>query len=106
LSYLKAELYDQRQRAFVEEKNPDTREVSSETVEIRLDANGMAANAYLLAYELLGSPEYRDIGRGVLAALGEDVKAVLLDDRETVSAAKVADSVFYLQAYGRLLAKP
>jgi uncharacterized protein YyaL (SSP411 family) len=102
LSYLKTELYDEKRGAFIGAKNPDPPDKPFGAADFPLGANGVVADAYLLAYKLTGRSEYRQVGQRVLEAFGGEVKAILSDDGDMASPNKVVDSIFYLRAYGRL----
>jgi apolipoprotein N-acyltransferase len=104
LRYALAELFDPARGAFVESNNPD--EPGPGPREIPMDANGVMALALVHAHQVTGSAEYLGIGRRVLAAMGVEVKRVLVDEPDATPAKKVADSVFYLRAYGQVVDKP
>lgn len=105
LRYLEAELYDRKRGAFLEQRNPEAPDAPTGAVELPLDANGVIAEAYLVAHSLSGRPEYRAIGENVLKALSGEVAMVLSEAGDSVSAPRVVDAVFYLRAYRRLLGR-
>lgn len=104
LGYALAELFDPARGAFEESNNPD--EPGSRSREIPLDANGVMAWALVRGHEATGRAEYLEIAKRVLAALGAEVKTALVDEPETPPVKKVADTVFYLKAYGQVVRKP
>lgn len=104
LQYALAELFDPSRGAFVETNNPDERGLRG--AETPLDTNGVMALALLRAHQLTGRAEYLDVARRVLAALGGEVKALLMDEADATPARRVADAVFYLRAYGRVVGQP
>jgi uncharacterized protein YyaL (SSP411 family) len=104
LRYALAELFDPQRGAFVEESNPDDRGPRSK--EAPVDGNGVMALALLRAHQVTGRGEYLEIGTRILATLGGEVKTVLVDEPDTTPVRKVADTVYYLRAYGQALQKP
>jgi len=102
LRYLKADLYDPKRGAFLAEKGSDARAMPLEAHQFPLDANGMIADAYLLAHKVTGESEYRQMARRILAGLGGEVQALLMDD-DGVATKVVADSGFYLRAYEKFI---
>lgn len=104
LRYALTELFDPARGAFIESNNPDERGPRSQ--EISLEANGVMALALLRAHGATGRPEYLEIGKRVLAALGGEVETALVDGADTTSVRKVADLVFYMRAYDRVVGKP
>lgn len=105
LSYLQAELYDQKRGVFVEQKNLDIRQVPAGALEIPLDANGLIAEAYLLAFSLSGRRAYRAMGQTVLKALSGEIALLLSEAGDNVSPRSVVDAVFYLKAYRTMLGR-
>ena len=105
LSYLQAELYDQKRGVFVEQKNLDVRQVPAGALEIPLDANGLIAEAYLLAFSLSGRRAYRAMGQTVLKALSGEIALLLSEAGDNVSPRSVVDAVFYLKAYRTMLGR-
>lgn len=104
LQYIVAELFDPGRGAFVEANNPDER--GPRSMETPVEANGVAALALLRIHQATGRAEHLDVAKRVLAALGGEVKGVLLDEPDTTLAKKVADAAFYLRAYGQVIQSP
>jgi len=102
LAYALAELFDAREGAFVEARNPDGGS-SSDFPRFPLDANGIMAEALLRAHRLTGRAEYLESARRELASLGGEARALVGEDAASV--ARVDASVFYLRAY-EVVARP
>ena len=60
----------------------------------------------LRAQEVTRRAEYLDTAKRVLAALGGEVKTLLLDEPDTTPTKKIAEPVFYLRAYGQVVPPP
>ncbi len=96
LAYSRAELFDQAQGAFVQDRDSP----------VSLGANGIMAAALTGAHRLTGRAEYRETAGRVVAARGGPARALLADEEDAAAAARVEDAVFYLRAYGQLVARP
>ena len=96
LAYAKAELFDAARGAFVEDRESP----------LALGANGIMADALVRAHRLTGRAEDLELATRVLAALGGAARALLAEDNDAVIVARVADAVFYLRAYARIMEKP
>ncbi|MBI2553711.1 MAG: thioredoxin domain-containing protein [Candidatus Rokubacteria bacterium] len=105
LAYAIADLFDRGVRAFVEGRNPDD-PAATGPVRFPLDANGVMAEALLRAHGLTGRAEYREVATRVLAALGGAARALVSEEEDVGAVARVEDAVFYLRAYGQLVARP
>lgn len=103
LGYALAELFDRKRGAFVERSNPDDGGPGARSPEFPLEANGIMAEALLLAHRTTGRGEYRETARRVLATIGGKVRGILVEDPEA-SPMAVAETVFALRASGQLLA--
>ena len=64
------------------------------------------ADALIRAHRLTGRAEDLELATGVLAALGGAARALLVEDDDATIVARVADAVFYLRAYARVIEKP
>jgi hypothetical protein len=84
-------LFDPRRGVFGEDK----------ATAPALDANGVMADALLRADAVARRREYLDVSRRVLAALDTAAHALLVEDQD--GTARVADAVYYLRAYARLV---
>jgi hypothetical protein len=84
-------LFDSRRGVFGEDKASAP----------ALDANGVMADALLRADAVARRRDYLEASRRVLAALDTAVHALLVDDQDET--ARVADAVYYLRAYARLV---
>lgn len=104
LRYAIAELFDPARGAFVESSDPDA--PGPRAQERPLEANGVMAVALLRAHEVTRRAEYLDTAKRVLAALGGEVKTLLLDEPDTTPTKKIAEAVFYLRAYGQVVQPP
>jgi uncharacterized protein YyaL (SSP411 family) len=96
LAYSMAELFDATRGVFVHDRGSPA----------LLGANGIMAAALMRAQQVTGGTKYRETARRVLAALGGPARALLVDEEGGATALGVEDSVFYLQAYGQLIATP
>jgi hypothetical protein len=105
LAYAMADLFEATRGAFVEQNNPDDGG-SPGPQRFPLDANGIMAEALLRAHRLTGRGEYLETAKRVLAALDGEARALVVEDEEAASVARVAGSVFYLRAYGEVAARP
>lgn len=97
LRYALADLFDPARGAFIESSDPDVQVPRGE--ELPLEGNGVMALALVRAHQLTGRVEYLDVARRVLAAVGGEVKAILVDEPDGAPVRKIADVVFYLRAY-------
>jgi uncharacterized protein YyaL (SSP411 family) len=104
LDYALAQLFDRQRGGFIAWNNPDHAGRSARTEELSLAANGLMAQALLTAYRLSGRPAYRDAAEHTLAMLGGQIKARLVEEL-SVPSALVAEMVYALTAYGKLLEK-
>ena len=89
LAYARAELFDPARAIFVKDGE----------IPLSMAANGILAQALLRAYQLTGRKEYLETATRVLAALGGEARALLVEDNEAAALVRVADAVFYLKAY-------
>jgi uncharacterized protein YyaL (SSP411 family) len=96
LGYVMAERFDAARGVFAEQG--DSRH--------SLYADGLMAEALVRAHGLTGRAEYLEAARKTLAALGSVAHALLVDDDDPATMARVADAVFYLRAYGQLVKTP
>jgi uncharacterized protein len=96
LTYSMADFFDAARGAFVQDGDSPA----------SLGANGIMAAALMRAHQLTGRAEYRDTARRVIAALGGPARALLVDEEGGATVFRMEDSVFYLQAYGQLIAAP
>jgi uncharacterized protein YyaL (SSP411 family) len=87
-------LFDSRRGVFGEDKASVP----------HLDANGVMADALLRADAVARRREYVDVGRRVLAALDPAVHTLLVEEQD--GTARVANAVYYLRAYARVLGRP
>ena len=96
LTYAKAELFDTARSAFVEDRDSS----------LALGANGIMADALIRAHRLTGRAEDLELATRVLATLGGAARVLLVEDEDPTIVARVADAVFYLRAYARVVEKP
>ena len=96
LTYSMADLFDATRGVFVHDRDSPA----------SLGANGVMAAALMRAHQLTGRAEYRETARRVLAALGGPARALLVDEEGGATAFRMEDAVFYLRAYGQLIAAP
>jgi len=89
LAYARAELFDPARAIFGKDGE----------IPLSMAANGILAQALLRAYQLTGRKEYLETATRVLAALGGEARAILVEDNEAAAVVRVADTVFYLKAY-------
>jgi uncharacterized protein YyaL (SSP411 family) len=103
LGHALAQLFDRQRGGFVAGNNPDDKGAGARTKELYLETNAVMAEALLRAHLMTQKAEYLDVARRVLATFGGEVKAILVDDPDA-SPVRVADTVFFLRAYGQVFA--
>jgi len=94
LSFAVAHLFDAQRGAFGEAKG----------VPLSLDANGVMAEALVLARQVGGPAEYADLTRRVLTTFGGSTRALLAESDD--AAVRAPDAVYYLRAYAQVVARP
>jgi uncharacterized protein YyaL (SSP411 family) len=97
-----AELFDPGRGAFAEERNPDERD-APRPPRFPLDANGIMADALLRAHRVTGRAEYLETAKRVLATLGAEARALLVEEADAAPPARVSEAVFYLRAYAQVV---
>lgn len=96
LTYSMADLFDATRGVFVHDRGSPA----------SLGANGIMAAALMRAHQLTGRAEYRETARRVVAALGGPARALLVEEEGGTTVFRMEDSVYYLRAYGQLIAAP
>jgi hypothetical protein len=93
LRFAAAELFDPGRGAFSDDKG----------LSLQLDANGVMAEALLLAGQVGGPSESVDLARRVLMTFGGTAHALLGESDDAVP--RASDAVYYLRAYAQAVAR-
>jgi uncharacterized protein len=93
LRFAVAELFDPGRGAFGRDKD----------LPLSIDANGVMAEALLLARQVGGPADYVDLARRVLTTFGGTAHALLGESDDRVP--RASDAVYYLRAYAQLIAR-
>ena len=93
LRFAAAELFDPGRGAFSDDKG----------LSLQLDANGVMAEALLVARQVGGPAEYFDLARRVLTTFGGTAHALLGESDDAVP--RASDAVYYLRAYAQVIAR-
>jgi len=93
LRFAAAELFDPARGAFGTDKD----------LPLSLDANGVMAEALLLARQAGGPADYVDLARRVLTTFGGTAHALLGESDTAVP--RASETVYYLRAYAQVIAR-
>ena len=93
LRFAVAQLFDAQRGAFGDAKS----------LPLALDANGVMAEALLLAQQAGGPAKYADLTRRGLTTFGGSTRALLAESDD--AAARAPDAVYYLRADAQVVAR-